>query len=130
MTSLYAWAESLNYLVVGTDNAAELYLGYFTKYGDGGADLLPIANLSKAEVKRLLVFLNAPPMIINQKPSADLWAGQSDEQELGFSYHDVDLYLQEPSNVSLEIKKKIETWHQATRHKRLLPAKPPKTYGS
>ncbi|CAF0796953.1 unnamed protein product [Didymodactylos carnosus] len=72
MVSLYGLGQTLNYLVLGTGNAAELHVGYFTKHGDGGCDLLPIAGLVKGEVKQLAEFLEVLPAIINRAPSAGL----------------------------------------------------------
>ncbi|MCS4536655.1 NAD(+) synthase [Mycoplasma sp. CSL7475-4] len=119
MTTLYALAQQKNYLVVGTDNEDELFIGYFTKHGDGGVDILPISRLLKNEVRLLAKHLNVPDSIINKKPSAGLWEGQSDEDELGFSYNDLDNYLN--NNLDLldtNIKFKIERLHRATHHKR------------
>jgi NAD+ synthase len=72
MSTLYALAQEKNYLVLGTDNYAEYYLGYFTKYGDGGCDLLPIVQLHKSEVFKISKLLNLPNSIINKAPSAGL----------------------------------------------------------
>src|SRR5262249_59921945 len=84
MTTLYFFANTLNYLVAGTGNRAELAIGYFTKYGDGGCDLLPIGHLGKSEVRALARELNVPQMIVDRAPSAGLWLGQTDEEEMGF----------------------------------------------
>ena len=78
MSTLYTIANNLGYMVVGTDNKAEVYTGYFTKYGDGGVDLLPIANLLKREVYEWAKVLGVPNEIINKAPSAGLWEGQTD----------------------------------------------------
>src|SRR5206468_6303170 len=78
MTTLYFLANSLNYLVAGTGNRSELAIGYFTKYGDGGVDLLPIANLVKSQVKALARDLDVPQAIIDRTPTAGLWLGQTD----------------------------------------------------
>ncbi len=86
MSTLYAIANAMNYLVVGTDNAAELYTGYFTKYGDGGVDLLPIADLLKRDVYEVARYLDVPASVLNKDPSAGLWDGQTDEEELGITY--------------------------------------------
>jgi NAD+ synthase len=72
MTSLYAIAQKHNYLVLGTDNKIEWEIGYFTKYGDGGVDLLPIVQLLKSDVKNIAKILNVPDSIINKQPSAGL----------------------------------------------------------
>ena len=86
MTGLYTIANNLGYLVVGTDNAAEIYTGYFTKYGDGGVDVLPIAHLKKSEVYEWAEYLGVPQSILDKAPSADLWEGQTDEIEMGTTY--------------------------------------------
>lgn len=125
MTTLYALAQEKNYLVAGTDNLDEFYIGYFTKYGDGGADILPISHLTKGEVRFLASLLDVPQEIINKKPSAGLWEGQSDEDELGFSYADLDFYLDHLDNKEI-LKKhlskttitKIEKLHNNSVHKR------------
>ena len=95
MTTLYFLANGLDYLVAGTGNRSELSIGYFTKYGDGGCDLLPIGHLVKSEVRALARELNVPSAIIERTPSAGLWSGQSDEEEMGFTYADLERYLEE-----------------------------------
>ncbi len=128
MTTLYALAQELNYLVVGTDNADEWLLGYFTKYGDGGVDLLPIIHLTKKAVRQMAHSFKIPVKIINKIPSAGLFPGQTDEGELGFSYEMVDKYLQ-GKNIPATIKTKIEAQSVKTAHKRapiLTPLHPQK----
>ncbi|PUU91325.1 NAD(+) synthase, partial [Halanaerobium sp.] len=93
MTLLYFYANLNNYLVVGTDNRSELKLGYFTKYGDGGIDIAPLGNLVKLEVRGLARKMGIDRKIITKAPSAGLWDGQSDEDELGLSYRELDYYL-------------------------------------
>jgi len=90
MTVLYYFANTLNYLVVGTGNRSELEAGYFTKYGDGGCDILPLGGLLKTEVRRLAAELGIPDWVINRVPTAGLWEGQTDEGEMGISYEDLD----------------------------------------
>ena len=90
MATLYFFANNLNYLVVGTGNKSEISVGYFTKYGDGGCDILPLGDLLKTEVRKLARRLEIPEEIINQVPSAGLWRGQTDEGEMGLSYEDLD----------------------------------------
>lgn len=90
MATLYFVANSLNYLVVGTGNKSELMVGYFTKYGDGGVDLLPIGGLFKGEVKSLAKELDIPQSIIDKPPTAGLWPGQTDEGEMGITYDELD----------------------------------------
>lgn len=90
MAVLYYFANTLNYLVVGTGNKSELSIGYFTKYGDGAADILPLGNLLKAEVRELAKMLGVPGEIIKRAPSAGLWKGQTDEGEIGLTYEELD----------------------------------------
>jgi NAD+ synthase len=90
MVTLYYEANELNRLVVGTGNRAELALGFFTKYGDGGVDLLPLGNLLKREVRELGAHLGISQSIITKTPSPGLWPGQTDEGELGASYDQLD----------------------------------------
>ena len=87
MATLYSIAQENNYLVLGTDNKAEYYLGYFTKWGDGGCDLLPIVHLYKSEVFDYAKKVGVPESILNKQPSAGLWENQTDEEELGFTYY-------------------------------------------
>jgi len=125
MTTLYLLANSLGYLVAGTGNRSELSIGYFTKHGDGAADLLPIGHLVKSEVRALARELNVPAAIIERTPSAGLWIGQSDEEEMGFSYAQLERYLDEgPQGVSPAIAMKIERLIRASDHKRALPPMP------
>lgn len=123
MTTLYALAQENNYLVLGTDNEDETYIGYFTKYGDGGVDILPISRLLKCEVRLLAKYLNVPESIINKAPSAGIWEGQTDENELGFTYNELDNYLM-GNAISKETIKKIEHKHLISEHKRNIPDKP------
>ena len=90
MITLYYFANKLNYLVVGTGNKSELTMGYFTKYGDGGVDILPLGDLTKTEVYKLAKVLNIPQRIIKKPPSAGLWPGQTDEEEMGIKYKLLD----------------------------------------
>ncbi|MDP2044214.1 MAG: NAD+ synthase, partial [Candidatus Omnitrophota bacterium] len=90
MSTLYYFANKLNYLVCGTGNKSELMVGYFTKYGDGGVDILPIADLFKRQVRRLAQELSIPQGIITKPPTAGLWHGQTDEGEMGITYNELD----------------------------------------
>jgi len=133
MTILYAYANEHNYLVAGTSNKTELLLGYFTKYGDGASDFLPIGDLYKTQVKKLAKKINIPDKIVNKTPSAGLYPGQTDEGELGLSYEIIDkiLYAYElgypPTEISsiLNIKDeevaKIINMVKKNRHKRRAP---------
>jgi len=128
MTSLYFVANTLNYLVAGTGNRSELTIGYFTKYGDGGVDLLPIGRLLKSEVRTIARELNIPAPIIDKPPSAGLWQGQTDESEMGFSYADLENYLTKgPQGVPPALGLKIERLVRASDHKRALPPTPEAT---
>lgn len=123
MSTLYAYANRYNYLVVGTDNAAELYIGYFTKYGDGGVDLLPIAELVKAEVYHLGRILGVPKEVLYKAPSAGLWEGQTDEGEIGTTYDIIDAFLLGES-VDEASEAIIERMHCVSAHKRSTPPYP------
>ena len=119
MTSLYFVANSMNYLVAGTGNRSELAIGYFTKYGDGGVDLLPIGGLVKSEVRAMARELGVPDAIIEKPPSAGLWQGQTDEAEMGFTYFELERYLTEgPGAVPAALGAKIEAMIRASEHKR------------
>lgn len=120
MTTLYYVANRYNYLVVGTENRSELVTGYFTKYGDGGADILPIANLVKWQVYELGKYLGVPDEILRRKPGAGLWPGQTDEDELGLTYDVLDRYIL-TGEATPEVKEKIERLHRASEHKRHRP---------
>ena len=125
MTTLYFIANSLNYLVVGTGNRSELTIGYFTKYGDGGVDLLPIGSLLKSEVRAVARELDVPMAIIDKAPSAGLWLGQTDEEEMGFTYADLENYLVNgPVRVSPALAMRIERLQRASDHKRALAPTP------
>lgn len=123
MIAQYALAGNQNLLVIGTDHAAEAVTGFFTKFGDGGADILPLSGLTKRQGKMLLRKLGAPERLITKAPTADLLdnkPGQADETELGLRYDDIDDYL-EGKDVDPAIAQKIEERFEATRHKRALP---------
>jgi NAD+ synthase len=127
MSTLYAVANSMNYLVVGTDNAAEVYVGYFTKYGDGGVDLLPIAHIKKREVRKWARILGVPDKIIQKTPSAGLWEGQTDEKEMGTTYDMVDDFL-EGKAIPEKDRRVIERLHRVSEHKRNIPTSPPREW--
>ncbi len=125
MTALYFFANSLNYLVAGTGNRSEITLGYYTKYGDGGVDLLPIGHLLKSEVRSLAAEIGVPRPIIEKPPTAGLWMGQTDEAEMGFSYADLERYLEQgPSAVTDTVATRIEALRRTSEHKRALPPMP------
>ncbi len=124
MITLYYFANKLNYLVVGTGNRSELMTGYFTKYGDGGVDLLPLGGLSKTKVRSLARQLRIPQPIIDKAPSAGLCQGQTDEKELGMSYTQLDNIL---TNSRMKRKGKtrnhaqVQRMIQSSAHKRKMP---------
>ncbi|WP_153464663.1 NAD(+) synthase [Sediminibacillus terrae] len=117
MSTLYALAANYQYLVVGTDNAAEFYTGYFTKYGDGGVDLVPLVSLGKGEVREMAEYLGVPDDIVHKQPSAGLWEGQTDENEMGTTYEKIDKYLK-GGEIPQKDKDIIERLHKKSAHKR------------
>lgn len=123
MTVLYYFASKHNYLVVGSGNRSELTVGYFTKYGDGGADILPLANLVKEQVQELAGYLGVPSVVITKPPSGGLWPRQTDEAELGITYRELDTYLT-TGRAAPEVKEMIESRIRRNAHKRCLPPVP------
>ena len=117
MTYLYEYAQINNLLVIGTGNLSERTVGYFTKWGDGANDINPIGMLTKKEVYIMAKYLGVPSSIINKKPSADLWEGQTDEAELGISYSQIDEYILNGTTGNIEIDNIIKTKHERTNHK-------------
>lgn len=102
--SLYYYAGINKYLVAGTGNKTEISLGYFTKWGDGACDILPLADLYKSDVKMPAAELKIPQEIIDRKPTAGLWKGQTDEEEIGISYNDMD-YIIDSINDNSKLRK-------------------------
>ena len=121
MVTLYYYANLLGYMVVGTGNRDEFAVGYFTKHGDGGADLFPLAMVVKGEVRALAKELGVPQAVIDRPPSAGLWTGQTDEDELGFTYDQLDRYLLEGSSGDNIVDAKIRERERLSQHK-LKPA--------
>jgi len=124
MIAQYALAGEGGLLVVGTDHAAEALTGFFTKFGDGGVDLVPLAGLTKRQGRALLEELGAPERLYLKVPTADLLdgdPGQADEANLGLSYRDIDAYL-EGQEIDVDVAEKIEARYLQTRHKRTVPA--------
>ena len=111
-------------MVVGSSNKSELTVGYFSKYGDGGADILLLGNLVKSQVRELARYLGIPTEIIDKPPSAGLWKGQTDEQELGITYEQIEQYLTS-GDVEQEIRERIERKIANSAHKRTMPPIPP-----
>ncbi|MEM2619150.1 MAG: NAD+ synthase, partial [Candidatus Hadarchaeales archaeon] len=136
MAILYYYANLLGYLVVGTSNRSELRAGYFTKYGDGASDLLPLGSLYKTQVRELAKELGLPERIIQKVPSAGFWPGQTDEGELGISYEKLDgIYMRldegkSPQQIARELGVSIRTVRdiiqreRQTEHKRVPPPTP------
>lgn len=125
MLTLYYVANTRGSLVVGTGNRSELMVGYFTKYGDGGVDLLPLGGLYKHEVRALARDIGVPAPIIEKPPSAGLWAGQTDEQEMGISYEELDgiLAALDRGDISAypdELVAKVQRMIAGSAHKRRL----------
>ena len=127
MCALFAYAQEHSGLVLGTDNWDERYVGYFTKYGDGAADLLPIVYLTKEEVREACKIFGISEKLYNRVPSAGLFEGQTDEGEMGITYKDLDSYLL-GKKVSKEVEQRIKHLHKISEHKRAeIPSpKPPK----
>jgi NAD+ synthase len=126
MTTLYYISNSRNYLVAGSGNRSELMVGYFTKYGDGGVDLLPLGDLYKREVFILARELGVPKAILDRQPSAGLWPGQTDEEEMGLTYAMLERALialtsggeQDVDQITLD---KVRQMIATTSHKRTMP---------
>ena len=126
MVAQYAIAGQRGLLVVGTDHAAEAVTGFFTKYGDGGVDVTPITGLTKSQGRQLLEHFGAPARLYEKSPTADLLddtPGQTDEDNLGVSYRDIDAYL-EGYDIDVDIAQAIEAKYLTTEHKRRVPATP------
>ncbi|MFD2673595.1 ammonia-dependent NAD(+) synthetase [Marinicrinis sediminis] len=119
MVMQYALAFEQNLLVVGTDHASEAITGFFTKYGDGAVDVTPLSTLNKRQVRMLAQKLGVPQSILDKAPTAGLWEGQTDEQELGISYADNSDYL-EGKSIDQEAAEKLEQMFVKTAHKRSL----------
>lgn len=120
MTYLYAIANEENGMVMGTGNKSEIAIGYYTKYGDGGVDCETIGDLYKSEVYKLAKELNIPQEIINAAPSAELWEGQTDETEMGFTYGDLEGVL-EGYIYSGKTYEKVQNAIKNSSHKRNMP---------
>ncbi len=120
MTTLYTLGQSMGYLVAGTGNRSESFMGYFTKWGDGAYDFNPILDLCATEIFEFLEYLGAPKELIEKPPSAGLYEGQTDEKEMGVTYKAIDLFIKEGTGSQEDIAK-ITAAHNRTEHKRRLP---------
>jgi len=132
MTALYAFANERNYLNMGTGNKSELSIGYITKYGDGGVDFEPLGEYYKSEVYLMATRIGAPDVVLNRKPSAGLWEGQTDEDEIGMSYGLLDELLNVPEklrensgNPDIE---RVQELIKKSQHKRIMPPSCPRFY--
>jgi NAD+ synthase len=126
MATVYALAQTHNYLVAGTGNKSELMIGYFTKYGDGGVDVEPLGNLYKWQVRELARELGVPKPIIERPPSAGLWLGQTDEGELGITYDELDAALaaieaRQTEGIDPTVLAKVERMMASAAHKLAMP---------
>ena len=124
MATVYAVAQTRGALVCGTGNKDEVYMGYFTKWGDGAYDFNPIGDLTVTEIYEFLRYLGAPANIIEKAPSAGLFEGQTDEKEMGVTYAAIEKYMQTGEGTPEDVAK-IQRAHAATAHKRA----PQKVYG-
>jgi NAD+ synthase len=120
MTTLYTIGQSKNYLVCGASNKSEITIGYFTKYGDSGCDLLPIADLAKCEIYELAEYLDVPSDIIEKPPSAGLWNNQTDENEIGLPYSIIDRFIA-TGEACVADANRINLMNSLSVHKRTTP---------
>ncbi|WP_343070145.1 ammonia-dependent NAD(+) synthetase [Aminobacter carboxidus] len=126
MIAQYALAGAVRGLVIGTDHAAEALMGFFTKFGDGAADILPLSGLTKRRVRAISARLGAPQELIDKVPTADLESDaplRPDEEVYGVTYDNIDDFL-EGKSVTEPARQRILTAHVATAHKRALPVTP------
>ena len=133
MAFSYYYANSLRFMVIGSSNKTEWMTGYFTKHGDGGVDLMPLADLYKNQIRQLAAHLDIPESIMRKAPSAGFWPGQTDEEELGTDYDTLDLILYgmekgmteqeiaEALKKDLTLVKGVFDRVRANEHKRRLP---------
>jgi len=131
---IYYYANLKNYLVLGTSDKSEYLIGYFTKFGDGSADILPIVGLYKTQVRKFAEFLGVPNNIITKRSSPNLWKGHDAEEEIGISYEKIDvildclldgwtfpMFMSMVTGIPKKDVEKIYQMHQNTQHKRILP---------
>ncbi len=123
MVALYFHANKLGYLVAGSSDRSELTVGFFTKYGDGASDFMPISRLLKTQVKELGRYLGVPRVIVEKPSSPGLVPGRTAESELGITYEEIDNYLQ-TGRAPREISQKVEAMMKRSEHKRRMPPSP------
>ena len=126
MVTLYYLAQSRNYLVLGSGNRTEIEVGYYTKHGDGGVDLLPLGGLYKTQVWELARELGVPQQVVERPPTAGLWPGQTDEGEMGITYAELDQVLTaietgDTDSIIPATLKKVQDMIARSAHKRALP---------
>ncbi len=119
MITLYNYAQRKGYLVAGTGNRSEKTMGYFTKWGDGACDFNPIGDLTATEVIEMLYYLECPTCIMEKAPSAGLFEGQTDEQDMGITYKELDTYLL-TGVATKEVKEKVDNAERRCEHKRTM----------
>lgn len=123
MTTVYYIANLCNGIVLGTGNKSEAMIGYYTKHGDGGVDLLPIVDLYKHEVREVARAIGVPESVIVRPPSAGLWEGQTDEDEIGISYEELDGVLAgiesgDTSGLDSALVERVQSMISGSQHKR------------
>jgi len=132
---IYYYANLKNYLVLGTSDKSEYLIGYFTKFGDGSADILPIVELYKTQLREFAKFIGVPNNIIAKRSSPNLWKGHYAEEEIGISYEEIDIilhcmvdknwtldeFLGDVTGITKKDVEKIYQMYQNTQHKRILP---------
>jgi len=140
---IYYYANLKNYLVLGTSNKSEYLIGYFTKFGDGSADILPIVKLYKTQIRKLAEFVGVPSNIVTKRSSPNLWKGHDAEEEIGIGYEKIDTilhcmvdknytldeFMDGVTGISKKDVEKIYQMYQNTQHKRILPERVESIYG-
>lgn len=126
MIALYYLANDRGYLVVGTGNRSEYEVGYTTKYGDSGADIFPLIGIYKTDLREIATELGVPARIVEKPPSAGLWEGQTDEEEMGISYDDLDRILKDlkagrEPRADKQLVERVKEMIATSEHKRVPP---------
>ena len=142
---IYYYANLKNYLVLGTSDKSEYLIGYFTKFGDGSADILPIVELYKTQLREFAKFIGVPNNIITKRSSPNLWKGHDAEEEIGIDYEKIDTilygiqdlgnftvdqFMNEITGIAKKDVEKIYQMYQNTEHKRILPERAGLKYGN